>query len=319
MALSSFALCLPLIFLAPLAQDPPAEPAATPATPAPLVIPAGLATPEATEAFTKGVESFRAGEFDAAADTFKLAGKGARDAAKDEVDAYEKACKGAKKLPKIEKGIADSKWRAAWVELEKLAKTHGDGPLSLHLAPLRETIEAELFFRLANFEAEPPEPEAQVKSRRPDSASVSGDEKYVKEGKSSLRWASGQGGGFAGMTFGWLPLAAFDGAKVKDYPILELFLCSTDENFGKFSLYFGVEEGGPPPAFATTDLLKTRCFLHHITVEKEGWQHIRIDLTKEITKNNSIEWREITGVALLVIPPSHPKTIYLDGLRLERP
>jgi len=312
MALPSFALCLPLL-LVPLAQDPPADPNAPPPPPA------GLATPEAIESFSKGVESFRTGEFDAAAEHFKLAGKGAKDAAKTEVDAYEKACKGAKKLAKIEKGIADSKWRAAWTELERLAKSHGEGPLSLHLAPLRETIEKELFLPLANFEAEPPEPEAAVKSRRPDSATTNGDEKYVREGKSSLRWASGQGPGFAGMTFGFLPLAAFDGARVKEYPILELFLCSTDENFGKFTLYFGTEEEGPGPTFVGTELLKTRCFLHHITVEKEGWQHVRIDLSKEVTKNNAISWDDVTGVALMVIPPSHPKTIFLDGLRLERP
>lgn len=308
MVIPSIALGLSLFLAAPL-EDPPAPPAP----------PAGLASPEATEAYAKGVESFGAGEFDAALESFKAAGKGAKDEAKERVDEYEKACKGAKKLPKIEKGIADRKWRAAWLELERVAKAHGDGPLDVHLTPLRETIEAELFFPLANFEAEPPEPEAQVKNRRPDSASPNSDEKYVREGKGSLRWASGQGPGIAGMTFGFLPLAAFDGSKVKDYPILELFLCSTDENFGKFTLYFGIEEGGPMQAFAATDILKTRCFLHHITVDKPGWQHVRVDLTKDITKNNSIEWSEITGVSLMVIPPSHPKTIYLDGLRLERP
>jgi hypothetical protein len=308
-SLPALALSLPLLFfpfVAPRDDAPPAPPA-------------GLASPEATEAFAKAVASFEAGEFDVALASFATAAKGAKEAAKEEIDGYEKACKGAKKLPKIEKGIADRKWRAAWMELEKLAKSHGEGPLALHLAPLRETIEGELFFPLANFEENPPEPEKLVANRRPESASVSTDEKNVREGKASLRWASGQGPGFAGMTFGFLPIAAFDGAKVKDYPILELWLLSTDENFGKFTLYFGIEEGGPPNAFMTTDILKTRCFLHHITVEKPGWKHVRVDLTKEITKNNSVDWGQVTGVALLVIPPSHPKTIYIDGLRLERP
>ncbi len=281
--------------------------------------PEGFASPEATAAYTEGVAQFESGEFDAAEESFKDAKKGAKDDAKKQIAAYVKACKGAKNLTKIEKGIQQEKWRPSYNELEKLERTHGDTPLSSHLKPLRETIEAGLFYWIANFEEKSPEPEALVKEKRPPSASLNSDKEFIQEGEGSLKWRSGEGPGFAGMAFGMLPLGAFEGTKIEEYRYLEIHLFSTDENFGKFTLYFGVEEGGPGGFFMGTEILKTRCILHHITVEKPGWHHVRVDLWKDITKNNSVDWKDVTGVSLMVIPPSHPKTIYLDGIRLEKP
>ena len=286
--------------------------------------PIELASPEATAAFEEGIELFRRGEFSDAGKQFKIAKKKAAKPAKKRIGEYEKSIKEAKKLPRIEKSLAKSQWRKALGDLMKIEAALGkESPLEIYLAPLRTQVEAALYFPLANFEGKPPEPEARVKGRRPNSATANTKPEYVRDGEGSLQWRAGGGGanvgGMAGFTFGSLPLAAFDGSRVEEYRILDLWIYSTDDEFGKFTLYFGIEDDGPGQTFQGTNILKTRCFLHHITVTKEGWQRVRVDLLKELPKNHNLDWSDVTGVALMVIPPSKGKTIYIDSLRLERP
>lgn len=276
---------------------------------------------EARQAYDDGVASFVAGSFTEAGKSFRDARKGSSGDTRDHVEDYEKACKGGSKLSRIEKSVAKEDWRRAYAAFVKLEESHGETPLSLHLEPLRETIEGALFFPLANFEADAPDPESAVASRRPDSCALEIDEDLVREGKRSLRWNSGggPGGAMGNMIFGMVPIAAFDGSLTSEYPIIDLWLHSSDDNFGKFSLYFGVEEGGPGQTMAAGNVLQTRAFIHHITLSKKGWHHVRVNLLKELPKNTNVSWDEVTGVGLLTVPPSHPKTIHIDGVRLERP
>ena len=278
-----------------------------------------LATPEAAIAYEEGFAHFSSGDFKAAASSFKSAKKGAKGEAKEVLTAFESACKESKKLPRIEKAIDKQQWRRAYVELQKVSKKLGPKtPLESHLKPLRTMIESQLFFWLANFEADPPEPEAGVLDRRPRSAAITDEAEFIREGEGALRWSSGSQG-FGGMTFGSLPLAKFEGARVEEgYRILDLWIYSTDDEFGKFTLYFGTEADGPGTSF-NTDILKTKCFYRHETLNKKGWRHIRIDLIKEMPKHHNLSWSDVTGLALLTVPPSKAKTIYIDGVRLERP
>ena len=283
-----------------------------------------LASPEAAVAFEEGVIEFSRGAFTDAAKKFRSAKKGAKKNAKLTIASYEKACKEGKKLTKIETAISKSQWRKALKDLTKIERTVGEAsPLEPHLKPLRESIHAELYFHLATFEEKPPGPEAKVAGRRPSNATISDEKGYSKDGKRSLRWAAGnlggRGGAFGGMSFGALPLAAFDGNEVNDYRILDAWIYSTSEDFGKFTFYFGIEDDGPGTTLAVTDLLKIRCFFHHVTVAKKGWHHIRIDLLKDLPKHHNLEWADVTGVSLLIVPPSKGKTIYIDSIRLERP
>ncbi len=299
-------------------SDEPARPESEPEDP-----PITLASPEAQAAFEGGLENFGRGDFTEAAKQFRTAKKGAKKDAKNRVVAYEKACKESKKLPKIEKSIDQKQWRKALGELDRIETALGKKtPLEPHLKPLRTQIHEALYYPLANFEGKAPGPENLVKARRPPSATANTDLRFVHDGKVSLKWNAGKGsiGALGGLgVFGSVPLAAFEGTLVKEYRIFEMWIYSTDDEFGKFSLYFGIEEGGPGQVFEATSLLKTRCFFHHITVNKAGWQRVRIDLMKDIPKHHNLEWADVTGVALMVIPPSKGKLIYVDSLRLERP
>ena len=278
-----------------------------------------LATPEAAIAYEEGFAHFSSGDFKAAATSFKSAKKGAKGEAKKVLAAFESACKESRKLPKIEQAIDKEQWRRAYVQLQRVStKLCPKTPLEPHLEPLRTMIESQLFFWLANFEADPPEPEAGVVDRRPRSAAITDEAQFIREGEGALRWSSGSQR-FGGMTFGSLPLAKFEGSRIKEgYRILDLWIYSTDDEFGKFTLYFGTEPDGPGTSF-NLEILKTKCFYRHETLNKNGWKHIRIDLIKEMPKHHNLSWSDVTGFALLTVPPSKAKTIYIDGVRLERP
>ena len=282
-----------------------------------------LASPEAAVAFEEGVIEFSRGAFADAAKKFRSARKGAKKVAKTTIATYEKACKEGKKLTKVEASMGKSQWRKALKDLTKIERAVGEeSPLEPHLKPLREAIHDQLFWPLATFDEDPPASESKVQGRRPNTASINDDRGYVKDGKQSLKWSAGNlggRGGFGGMSFGALPLAAFDGEIVNEYRILDAWIYSTTEDFGKFTLYFGIEDDGPSATLAVTDLLKIRCFFHHVTVSKKGWHHIRIDLKKDLPKHHNLEWADVTGVSLLIVPPSKGKTIYVDSIRLERP
>ena len=67
-----------------------------------------------------------------------------------------------------------------------------------------------------------------------------------------------------------------------------------------------------------TAILRTRCFYHHLTIKKPGWNDYRIDLWKNLSTHSTPTRAEIQGLILLMISPSKPKTIFIDAVKLEK-
>lgn len=279
---------------------------------------------ESKARWLEATATFEKREYRAAGKVFTSLRRDASDkASADLMRKYANACKGGERIPRIEKEIARENWKRAWAELGKLNRVFAATPLAGHLEELHEVIFPELFLPLADFEEEATDFEKVSAPRRPQDRSKIVDKKeFVTSGKRSLQWRSGGGGAggfFGGISFGSLPLAAFEGTILSEYRYLNFSIFSTDDNFGKFTVYFGTEPGGPNSGFAGTNILRTTCFIRHITVNKTGWNHFRIDLRKEMTRHADTQWEDVTGLALLTVPPSHPKLIYIDDVRLEVP
>lgn len=265
--------------------------------------------------FKEGQAHFSNTKWKDAEKCFKSCKKGAIGDQKKTIESWINACKGGKKLAKVEKLIAKESWKKAWKQLQPLLSNYGTTPLSERLDSVRVVIEQEIFLPLANYEEEPPANEITDRAGT-QGASLNDNPKYVKSGKRSLKWDAGAGPGFAGMVFGRLPIARLDGNNVADYPYLHLSIYAPNADFGKFTLYFGNADA--LAAADPTNILRTKSFFHHLTVNKEGWLDLRLDLRRQAQTLSAAQWSDVTELVLLVIPPSKPKTIFIDDVRLEK-
>lgn len=263
--------------------------------------------PEAQSSFDEGRELFDKDEWSAATKRFKACKGKASKPEKKVIEAWIKACKGGKSLGKVQKAISKSKWKLAWGEVSKLNARYGETPLREKLDAIAQQVQDELFLLLATFEDPPPQPEKDA-GDRPAAASINTNMKFVREGKRSLRWAAA---GFIAQ----VPLTRLDGEELEEYRYLHFSMYSPNENFGKFTLIFETDDGIPNDP---TRILQARLFFHHLTVNWVGWKDFRIDLRKEIQTNSNPTLADIRKLTLLMIPPGKDKTIYVDGIKLER-
>ena len=110
---------------------------------------------------------------------------------------------------------------------------------------------------------------------------------------------------------------------MEDYRWLRISIFSEDDTFGKFTIFFGTDEIGPNQAWGATggiqSLLRRNCYYYHLTIKKPGWNHFRIDLNRELSKNDAITWSDLQSLYLFTVPPSHPKRLTIDAIKLEVP
>ncbi len=285
----------------------------------------GFDSDEAKQEFEKGRKLFEERQWRDASRSFGVARKGTADRdSRTIVSSWEKACKGGKALDRAVEDLARKKYRKAWTAVLGLRGKYGATPLVNPIEQLQQEVYPHLFLDLACFEAEPVEVEAAARKALPEDRSrLTKDPDRIFEGKGALEWRSGGGQGFAGLSFGRLPLASIGELVMDDYRWIRFSVFNEDENFGKFTLFFGIDEIGPNRAWAGAGgvggLLRRNCYYHHFTLKKPGWNHFRIDLTRELSKNESIAWSDLLSLYLLTVPPSHPKRITIDAVKLERP
>ena len=286
-----------------------------------LPVPAGEDTPSfedqaLAESFTRARSLFEEGEFKEARKLFQACRKGAAKDDKKLIKNWLKACEGGKKLGKVEKSIAKARWKAAHGSLTKLRAAYGATPLGPRLDELMSQVEGMLYTLLATFEDPPPEPEKRVEWR-PRSAQVNSDARFVKGGERSLEWSAEVD--MMRNPIAFLPLARIDGATVEAHRILHFSIYSPDDRLGKFTIFFDVgnldelREMRDP-----TRLLRTRGFFFHLTVNRVGWTDFQVDLRKQLQTYSNPTREEIEGLNLLMVPPSKPKKIYIDDVRLEK-
>ena len=270
---------------------------------------------EGTQLFDDARAEFEQGEWKAAQKSFKKCQKHTDRDGKKILKAWINACKGGSKLGRLDKAVAKEDWRGAWRELSKMKRAYGTTPLSGRLDSYLDQIEPELFTILATFEDPPPKPEEKVSNRRPSTSSFNRDPRYILSGKRSLRWRESVG--LQGnKLIGWLPLAQFEGGTLTEHRALHISIFSTDENYGKFTILVDGAEGNQP--WQGMNPLKSNVFFHHLTVNKPGWSHYQIDLVKGLSTHSSPQLQEMTNISLLIIPPSKPKVIYIDDVKLEK-
>ncbi|MEM7262978.1 MAG: hypothetical protein AAF488_13380 [Planctomycetota bacterium] len=265
--------------------------------------------------FEKGVTLFEDEKYKDARKAFKSAARGESKQTKAQVGLWEAACKGGEGLGKVNKAIDKAKWKEAWRQLVKVRARYGETPLEGKIAVLTETIEKELFLILATFEPDGPESEKNA-GPRPNNAKIIDDKKHVSQGKHSLEWRPGRvglGAAAAGQRlFGYLPISQLDGSKVEEYRYLHISFFATEKNSGRFTLFLDTGET------ASMNPLQTRSFYKHVMLEKPGWHHLRFDLLKDFASYTTPKMEEVQTLAILVIPPQTPKTIYIDDVKLEK-
>ncbi|MDE0959568.1 MAG: hypothetical protein OSB09_02190 [Planctomycetota bacterium] len=277
---------------------------------------------EGQKSFLEGQEQFQLRAWRDATRSFAAARKASADTrSKKLVQAWEKACKGGKALDRADKDHQKGAYRKAWSGVAALQKKYGMTPLSTAIDVLKQKVYSELFLDLATFEETPVEVEEAARKALPkDRSRIILDPERIFEGKGALEWRSGGGQGFAGLSFGRLPIATIEDVVMEDYRWIRFSVFNEDDNFGKFSLFFGTEPIGPNQAQAggVMALLQRNCYYHHFTVKKPGWNHFRIDLTKDLSMSEAIEWSDLLSLYLLTVPPSHPKKITIDAVKLEK-
>ena len=317
-----------LIFVT-LISPLPADLEANSSTPAPVEDPQPtFKTPEAKQRSEDGRTALDEKNWKESTKAFQEVLKATAD--KDSrkiVDGYLEAAKGGKNLDKISKDIDRKKWRRAWSAWLTQQKKYGDTPLADHLEELRTILYPELFFDLATFEEDPPEPEKKAREAWPENETrLTKDPDVIHEGKGALIWSSGNtgGGAFGNFAFGRLHLASLENVVVEDYRWLTFSVFNEDDNFGEYVVYFGTDpiEGGNQ-AWANmgglAGYLRNNCYSHNVTIKRKGWNHFRIDLVKNLKKDPNLTWTDIQALTLLTVPPSHKKTLVIDAIKLERP
>ena len=279
---------------------------------------------EAKALFLSGCQQFEKRDWRTAGRSFSDARKETVDkASRSIVQLWEKACKGGKALDRADADHQKGAHRKAWGAVASLSKKYGETPLMTAIDALKEQIYPELFLDLATFEEKPAETEEAARKALPnDRSRITRDPERIVEGKGALEWRSGGGQGFAGFNFGRLPIATIEEVVMEDFRWIRFSIFNEDDNFGKFTLFFGTDPIGPNQAWAgaggIAGLLRRNCYYHHFTLKKPGWNHFRIDLKKELSKNESIQWSDLLSLYLLTVPPSHPKKITIDAVKLEK-
>lgn len=320
------ALMLSMVLVQPATSGPSLQDADPTESPAEEESPQpSFETDEAKQQFEKGLELFEKRQWREATRSFATARKGTADKdSRSMVSSWEKACKGGKALDRAVEDLARKKYRKAWIAALSLHGKYGATPLVSPIEKLKEEVYPHLFLDLACFEEEPVEVEAAARKALPaDRSRLTKDPDRITEGKGALEWRSGGGQGFAGLSFGRLPLASIGELVMDDYRWIRFSVFNEDDNFGKFTLFFGMDEIGPNRAWAgaggVAGLLQRNCYYHHFTLKKPGWNHFRIDLKRELSMNASVAWSDLLSLYLLTVPPSHPKRITIDAVKLERP
>ncbi|MFQ5654515.1 MAG: hypothetical protein ACE5GW_07270 [Planctomycetota bacterium] len=272
---------------------------------------------EAQRSFEGAKSLFEEGKWKEAEKLFRSCRKGTDRDGRKILKAWLAACKGGPKLAAVDKAIARGSWKSAWGKVERLNASYRETPLRERIDALARRVEKELFTPLATFEESPPESEKAVRDRRPTSAEINEKPELVRGGRRSLRWRESVGFGH-GKVIGVLPISSFEGAWIKEHRFLRVSLHSEDEALGKFALFFDTGERIDWASADPTAILKIPGYFYHITLNKKGWVDLRIDLWKQVSQHSGVTWDQIEGLNLLIIPPSKPKTIHIDEVKLEK-
>ncbi len=261
----------------------------------------------ALELFEEGKAQFEEASWVEAEDLFKNCKKATDKEGAKYLKVWLKACQGGKKLDKL---VASKNPRKAWAQIGKLKKTYGKTPLQPEIEAAAEKIHRKIYYLLSTFEKNPPDPESQT-AGLPDGAEYTNDKTYVKGGARAVKWSARPDYTRAPS----LPLGKIDGSILKDYRYLSLWIYSPDKTLGKYILIFNIGnvdvlDGDGNPA--------EDCFFRYVNVTKPGWMHVRVELSKTLSKFGNASQEDVRGLHLLMLPFSRPKTIFVDEVMLER-
>lgn len=260
----------------------------------------------ARQLFESGKKEFEHGRWDEAEDFFKECKKDVGSKGSKTIKPWLKACRDGKKLDKLAKS---KNARRALLQVQRLERSHRDSPLRKRVASVTKRIRNKIYHVLSNFEQTPQSEETECPL--PGGADYTTDERYVKEGIRAAKW-------YAQPNWATAPslcLGKVHENLLENCRYLSLWLYSPDKTLGKYLLVFNIKnvdvlDGDGDPA--------ENCFFRYVTLNKVGWQRIRIDLTKDLSKYGNARLEDVQGLHLLMLPFSREKTIYVDDVVLEK-
>lgn len=265
---------------------------------------------EQKSAFERAVELFDKDEWKDAEKAFKALERDVPSEQKDIVKLWRFAADGGPKLEPVEKSVAKARWKEAWFKLARVTARYGETPLRKKIESYEETISKQIFLDLANYEEKPPKAQKEL-DQRTQGAELNTKLEFVKRGKRSLAWtprAMGPGG--FGMAY--LPIADVEGSQIDEYRYLHISIYSPNDVPSKFALFFSTGQA------INNNPFQTRAFFKHIMLDKKGWYDLRVDLWKDLSSYSSPERADIQEFALMLVPPTQSKTIYIDEVKLEK-
>ena len=265
----------------------------------------------ASEQFSTAKELFASGEWKDAEKLFKECQKQTDRAGKKIIKGWIAACKGGRKLARVEMAIAKKNWRGAHAQLAELHAKYGKTPLGSRLEKLTAQVDSELFVALATFEETPPTPERRAAGIRSiTDAKINTKPEYVKSGSRSLRWNSKPESDHTN----YLALARFESGTLEEVRFLHLSIYNPDKVSSQFTLIFDMDN---LEELARSGPLQARIFFKQITLNRVGWSDLRIDLKKDLSTFANVVRGEVEGVGLS-LGSTKPKTIYIDDVKFER-
>lgn len=239
--------------------------------------------------------------------SFKECKKATDKAGAKYLEPWIKACKGGKKLGKL---VAGKNARKSLGQLAKMKRTYDKTPLASALAQAYAKVHQKIYFALSTFEVDKPEPESRADSI-PPGARYETNKQFVKEGKRSLKWASRPNWGDTPS----IPLGDFPGGMLDKHRFLSFWIYSPDDVLGKYLVVFRI---GAIDVLDSDGDPEQNCFFRYVNVTKKGWQHVRVDLDKDLSKYGNAKRERVRGLHLLMLPFSKTKTIYVDDVMLEK-
>lgn len=269
-----------------------------------------LDDPEQKSAFEQAVALFDRDEWKDAEKAFKSLERDVPSEQRDVVKLWRFAADGGPKLEPVEKSVAKARWKEAWFKLARVTARYGETPLRKKIESYEETISKQIFLDLATYEADPPKAQKEL-DQRTQGAELNTKLEFVKRGKRSLAWtprAMGPGG--FGMAY--LPIADVEGSQIDEYRYLHISIYSPNDVPSKFALFFSTGQA------INNNPFQTRAFFKHIMLDKKGWYDLRVDLWKDLSSYSSPERADIQEFALMLVPPTQSKTIYIDEVKLEK-
>ncbi|MCI0652435.1 MAG: hypothetical protein L0Z55_11190 [Planctomycetes bacterium] len=241
---------------------------------------------------------------------FERSRQGASKEQREEINRWIEACRGGVEFAKVDELMNQKNWQKALKEQQRLEEKYSATALAPRLAEAYAKISDHLFYYVATFEEDPPEPEKALYPL-PKSRSLNEDSRYVRRGKRSIMWRITAG---SDRSERYQRLGQVDGSKLDQ--------CSTL----KLSIFYPASRGSIKLLLVMArnmDEVKTKGErfvgegLHYVLIaDKGGWNDVSIDLSK-LSNSGDFAMNEVKEMGVIVLG-TNTDVVYFDEVFFVR-